>query len=791
MTQPNINLLEGYQLDNMKIKIPSNQQKQEFCDKITKYIKNGQVYKLPEHMTVMDILRCSTELKPLLAARYGYLGLIKYLVENGYDLNCETNDKDNMLLLACHGGQYNVVDYLLQNKFDINFVNTLNENSYLYGTGVSIEFMEYLESKGANIHQLNKFDEDALVYAIDKNKEDIIRYLCEVKEFKINPNHNIDALARACYRNSMDIVPYLTNIVKKPDLFGCYYWMLVHNNLDMWNFFKEKYNINMNELKKHQLNLFQNMTNLFIFINFRPFSKLMKQYNSIQKWSILNFLENQVDINHVTTTKINTFMVIMTSGNLQLIDYYKNKYNYGLLHRNDTSNDLYTLAICNKSYSVIKYLALHGLNMEFININYINYKRNRYYYDIYALYINYLNQIKLIIDDDDIIMLTDFTNYKDSDVKDTDNWYKNNIIQKFDKSDIDTECVICKENFKHMDEVIVCSNYHMCHSVCLMTTLNNDAVKYADCLICFQQAILHPSNLYIWFSKPDIDYLKERELEKKLYLSKLESINKMMPSKNEKHIYPITITESQYNYAIEDLRVTYNQDINETNLNSYNMCFTGLYDVHKFIDGVIQDKFNLITFDPNNIDELCTYLDMGWYNIYKSMVHKDEETIDAEAIQNNPQLLNQLLQHINQQNNQNNNNQPAEPANNNEEEDNVDINQENIDEHLMANNDDIIIDEDEEEYDEDEYDEEEYDEEEYDEDDNFPIVESDDTDPYLDPVDIDEEMIYDDEAPVYGSIINKTEYDRLNVFMNNLYYKHMMRRTIIDKFIMTPLIKLK
>ena len=143
------------------------------------------------------------------------------------------------------------------------------------------------------------------------------------------------------------------------------------------------------------------------------------------------------------------------------------------------------LAICNKSYSVVKYLALHGLNMEFININYINYKKNRYYYDIYALYLNYLNQIKLIIDDvdNDMIVLTDFTNYTDSSDKNTDNWYMNNITQKFDKSDIDTECVVCKENFRHMDEIIVCSNYHMCHSVCLMTTLGNDMIKYADCLI--------------------------------------------------------------------------------------------------------------------------------------------------------------------------------------------------------------------------------------------------------------------------------------------------------------------
>ena len=79
MTQPKIDLFEGYQLDNMMIKIPSiSQQKQQFCEKITKYIKQGHVYKLPEHMTVLDILRCSTDLKPLLAARYGYLGLIKY-----------------------------------------------------------------------------------------------------------------------------------------------------------------------------------------------------------------------------------------------------------------------------------------------------------------------------------------------------------------------------------------------------------------------------------------------------------------------------------------------------------------------------------------------------------------------------------------------------------------------------------------------------------------------------------------------------------------------------------------
>ena len=796
---PNQDILGGYKIDNLTVKCSSlTDERKKYYNKIKIYIENGNIFKLPKHMTVLDILRCPTHLKPLLASLYGYVGLIQHLVDNGYQLDCRTNDNDTIFMVACYNGHDNVVEYLIQNGININMTNKLNENGYLFATGTSPEFLDYLEKKGLNINQKNKFNEDALVYSIDKGKLSVIKYLVETKGFKPS-NMEIDLLTRACYHNSTEMISYLCDLVDKPDLFGCYYWTLIHNNREIWEILNKKYQLKIGDIHKHNLNLFQNMTNLFIFINFRPFSKLMKQYNSIQKWSILNYLENKVDINNVTPSQINSFMVVCSSGNIQLIDYYRNKYNYSLTQRNDTNNDLYTLAICNKCYSLVKYLSLSGLNMEFININYINYKKNRYYYDIYTLYYNYLNRVKLIIDDVKAkeLILTDFSHYNNSSgLKGTNQWYHNNIIKTLKKEDIDDECVICKETFVHMDEVIRCSNNHICHAVCLMTSLNNKLDKYADCLICFEKTIMNPNNLYIWFTKPNIDYLKQRQLEKEDYSAKLQNIDKLVHNNqinsginSPDYIYPIYIDKSQFDYGIEDLSVVPNQDVEKTNLNSFNMCFTVLYDIYKYIDKVMDETNKMPIFDKKNINELCTYLDMGWYNIYRSLVEKEDSNVDihidneeaAEVLQNNPELLGQLLQQINnnQQNNQvevNNNdeiqNNQAEVDNNEEPEDN---NQIEVDDIL---NDDI--------------EDEEYDDIEDDFDIEDTSYEYEDDDPYLEPIETDDNVIFDDlmiqddiiEGPVFGIINNKSEYDRLNVFMNNLYYKHMIRKLVIDRYVL-------
>lgn len=775
MEQKITNITKGYKIENINIKglnIPL--ERQFFFNNVIANLNAGNIYKLPEHMTVLDILRCETPLKPLLAAFYGYLGLLKELVVYGYDVNCKNNDKDNILLMASHKGHKDIIEYALSQHIHINYRNKLGENCYLFAIDTNIEFLEFLETKGINIYQKSIYGDNLLDYSIDRNRTDILKYLISVKKFNFSNTNDIDILTRGCYYNNIDMVQYLVDIIDKPDIFGCCYWVLIHNNIKIWNILNQKYEINLKDLRKHELTLFQNMTNMFMFINFRPQSKTMKQYNSIQKWSVLNYLEPLTDINNVSSSNINTFMVISSSGNIQLIDYYKNKYDFSLVQRNNDHNDLYTLAICNKSYIVVKYLAIQGLEMDYVNINYLNHKKNRYYYDIYALYYDYANKIKLILDDEteQIIHYIDFnkSGHNNSNTLNDISWYNNFITNTFEYDDIERECVICKEQFCHMDEVLVCNNKHIYHSVCLIASLNNDMVKFSDCMVCFQKNILSSKNLYIWFSKPDIEYLKQCKNQEENDIIKLKTINKFPADPNM--IYPITITPEQYKYVIQDLRVYPEQNIEQTNLSSFNLCFTNSYDVKKHID--MQTK-NTIKNSSNN-EILCKYLPVSLFNIYISLVDTEDNIYNEHSQQNI---------HILDTNNINNmDNQLLDTIDEDYELENELENE--LGEELNTFDDDTFLDnmidyvannsslENTNQYQ-----------------DNTIDICADDK--YLDPViDYDEndnkvinDKSIDGNEPVYGKIMNNSNYDKLNVMLNNLYHKHMMKQMIINKYILT------
>jgi hypothetical protein len=586
-----------------------------FYNRIASDIELGKIYKLPEHLSVLDILRIKSPYKPLLASYYGYTGLLKLLVENGYDLNITNLDNENCLLIASCKGQFEIIDYLLENGFNINYVNRLNENCYLMGSNESIQFLEYLEKKGADIYHMNRYNENAIVYCIMKNNIKNIKYLIEQKKFIAKSHNDIDLIVRACYYNSVDIVKYFVQFIRNPNMHESYYWALIHNNKEIYETLILEYGDQITQ-KKHEMTLFQNSTNLFIRIYGTISKKFKEKYNGILRWSILNYLEDKNDINNITTTDVSTIMILITTGNLQLIDYYQNKYSFDLNQRSVSHNDLYTLSICNKSHNVVKYLSLIGLEMDFININYLNYKKIRYCYDIYMLYYNYLKNIKLVIDDEDnkVISFKQLNNI-------------NYIDNEIPYDCIDMECAICKDRFIHMDEIIKCNKNHMYHTSCLLLSLNNNALKFSDCFICFQKNLLRSSNLFIWFTKPDMKYLKNQKEEQIKYMKFIDEYNK---KEFTNLIYPVTIQPEQYPYMLSDLSVKENQDTKIINQKSYDMAYTTTTHVKNILEN---SEYNA---SDNKI--LCDNLDISWINLYKSLIETDEE-LHGEELTN---IINQI-----------------------------------------------------------------------------------------------------------------------------------------------------
>lgn len=112
------------------------------------------------------------------ASNYGYLDIIKFLVEEGTgtlvaDIN---NDNYHCFRIACQRGQIEVVKYLISKGIDINL-----ENSYSLRYAISnshFDLVKYLVENGALV-QGNENDNEPLRVAAVTNNLEVVKYLLD------------------------------------------------------------------------------------------------------------------------------------------------------------------------------------------------------------------------------------------------------------------------------------------------------------------------------------------------------------------------------------------------------------------------------------------------------------------------------------------------------------------------------------------------------------------------------------------------------------------------------------
>ena len=84
----------------------------------------------------------------MIAARYRTFEMVKYLVDNGADVNAKDNDHWNVLMFAIENGKLDMVRYLFEQGADVDGENnndaTVLNYALKYGT---IEIIVYLFDK--------------------------------------------------------------------------------------------------------------------------------------------------------------------------------------------------------------------------------------------------------------------------------------------------------------------------------------------------------------------------------------------------------------------------------------------------------------------------------------------------------------------------------------------------------------------------------------------------------------------------------------------------------------------
>nr|CAH7726410.1 unnamed protein product [Callosobruchus chinensis] len=193
-----------------------------------------------------DIVKYLTEVKDRFGFTYlhkaawdGNLDLFKLLINHNADLYRVDNDSSSPLHRAAENGKLEIVRYIIDKKlYNIDTVNNDKRTPLLLAAqNGHLEIVKFLVDKGADFFLRDKFGFTPLERAIDREQDDIVKYLTEVKDrfgftylhkaawdgnldlFKLLINHNADLyrvdndssspLHRAAENGKLEIVRYI------------------------------------------------------------------------------------------------------------------------------------------------------------------------------------------------------------------------------------------------------------------------------------------------------------------------------------------------------------------------------------------------------------------------------------------------------------------------------------------------------------------------------------------------------------------------------------------------------
>ena len=133
--------------------------------------------------TEKETLRSSTKYSPLtIAARNGHLAVVKVLLSSGIDIEARDDGDRTVLYAAAVGNKPDVVRFLCESNAKVNILARRNSWSPL-STAIQEGYVEVVKTllkygKGIDLEMRIK-GKTVLYYAVNANRPDIVRLLCE------------------------------------------------------------------------------------------------------------------------------------------------------------------------------------------------------------------------------------------------------------------------------------------------------------------------------------------------------------------------------------------------------------------------------------------------------------------------------------------------------------------------------------------------------------------------------------------------------------------------------------
>lgn len=153
-----------------------------------------------------------------LSARYGHLGIVKYLVEKGANINAKNRRQATPLHMAVYEQHLSVIKFLIKKGANIeaNDIDGGTPLSWAAYVG-KLSALKVLTTHGANIHSADHNQITPLHWACYKDNIEMVKFLIEqgadVDIERLNI-HDDTPLTSAIVNGCTDIVLYLVDIIK-------------------------------------------------------------------------------------------------------------------------------------------------------------------------------------------------------------------------------------------------------------------------------------------------------------------------------------------------------------------------------------------------------------------------------------------------------------------------------------------------------------------------------------------------------------------------------------------------
>eukprot|EP00833_Pecoramyces_ruminatium_P005492 jgi/Orpsp1_1/1179524/evm.model.c7180000069696.1 len=246
----------------------------------------------------------------------GNISLMKYLIDNGMDVNTDPFDffRKTILMEACENQDLDTIKYLIEKGADINKSNFCNCSPLVIACNKNnLEIIKFLLENGANPNIKDKFHYNTpLLTASNFDNIELVKILIE---YGANINNSV-------YDNGIDVYP-LSNAIDKSNYKVAKYLIENGSNINIKCF--NGNSILENECKKGKLELvkylIEHNANINLSLNDYGNSPLMYACRYGHFDTVKYLIENGANINQINQNCITPLMVAFLNEHFEIVKY--------------------------------------------------------------------------------------------------------------------------------------------------------------------------------------------------------------------------------------------------------------------------------------------------------------------------------------------------------------------------------------------------------------------------------------------------------------------------------------